>query len=167
MMEQPNRSMSDLMAHPSSKPGVGFNAPMSPRTHRTLRRLNSAHTLGASNKPSLIAQQRLQQIVAANPAGTRKDSTVSTATQNHNRVRSNSDASATKEQAMGLRKQNSGLMRKAGEHVSLDRIVRDGPDPDIAHSLDTIRLKILDQGIKSDSDGMVSLLYFLWYTDHN
>ena len=58
-------------------------------------------------------------------------------------------------------------MRKAGEHVSLDRIVRDGPDPDMAHSLDTIRLKILDQGIKSDSDGMVSLLYFLWYTDHN
>lgn len=57
---------------------------------------------------------------------------------------------------MGLRKQNSGLMRKAGEHVSLDRIVRDGPDADMAHALDTIRLKILDQGIKSDSDGMVS-----------
>ena len=68
---------------------------------------------------------------------------------------------------MGLRKQNSGLMRKAGEHVSLDRIVRDGPDADMAHSLDTIRLKILDQGIMSDSDGMVSLLYFLWYADHN
>lgn len=130
---------------------------MSPRTHRTLRRLNSAHTLGQSNKPSLIAQQRLQQIIAANPAGARKDNTgVSTATQNHNRVRSNSDASATKEQVMGLRKQNSGLMRKAGEHVSLDRIVRDGPDADMAHALDTIRLKILDQGIKSDSDGMVS-----------
>lgn len=57
---------------------------------------------------------------------------------------------------MVLRKQNSGLMRKAGEHVSLDRIVRDGPDADMAHALDTIRLKILDQGIKSDSDGMVS-----------
>ena len=153
-MASPTRDNASLMAPPISKPG--FSTPMSPRTHRTLRRLNSAHTLGASNKPSLIAQQRLQQIVAASPAGLRNDNTgVSTATQNHNRVRSSSDASATKEQAMSLRKQNSGLMRKAGEHVSLDRIVRDGPAVDMAHALDTIRLKILDQGIKSDSDGMV------------
>lgn len=40
---------------------------------------------------------------------------------------------------------------------SLDRLIRDGPgDGDLAGALVNMRLKILDQGIKSDSDGMVS-----------
>ena len=44
------------------------------------------------------------------------------------------------------------------EGLSLDRLIRDGPpDGDILGGLEATRLKILDQGIKSDSDGMVSL----------
>jgi cell cycle arrest protein BUB2 len=42
--------------------------------------------------------------------------------------------------------------------MSLDRLLRDGPPSgDIVGSLESVRLKILDQGIKADSDGMVSV----------
>ena len=49
-----------------------IQAPPSPRTQRTLRRLQSAHTLGASynrglNQPSLISQQRRDQQRNASP----------------------------------------------------------------------------------------------------
>ena len=44
------------------------------------------------------------------------------------------------------------------EMLSLDKLIRDGPpDGDIQGGLEATRLKILDQGIKSDSDGMVDL----------
>jgi hypothetical protein len=44
----------------------------------------------------------------------------------------------------------------ATDALSLDRLVRDGPpDGDLIGGLEATRLKILDQGIKSDSDGMV------------
>lgn len=44
-----------------------------------------------------------------------------------------------------------------GEALSLERLIRDGPpDGDLAAGLELVRLKILDQGIKSDGDGMVS-----------
>jgi cell cycle arrest protein BUB2 len=43
--------------------------------------------------------------------------------------------------------------------MSLDRLLRDGPPGgDVAGALESARLKILDQGIKSDSDGMVCVL---------
>jgi cell cycle arrest protein BUB2 len=53
------------------------------------------------------------------------------------------------------------LVRKSttstSDGVSLDRLVRDGPvEGDILGGLEATRLKILDQGIKSDTDGMVS-----------
>ncbi len=44
----------------------------------------------------------------------------------------------------------------AAEAISVERLIRDGPpDGDIAGALESTRLKILDQGIKSDGDGMV------------
>jgi cell cycle arrest protein BUB2 len=44
----------------------------------------------------------------------------------------------------------------AADALSLDRLIRDGPpDGDLVGALESMRLKILDQGIKSDSDGMV------------
>jgi cell cycle arrest protein BUB2 len=40
--------------------------------------------------------------------------------------------------------------------MSLDRLIRDGPpDGDVVGSLESMRLKILDQGVKADGDGMV------------
>ena len=41
--------------------------------------------------------------------------------------------------------------------MSLERLIRDGPpDSDIRGALESARLKVLDQGIRADSDGMVS-----------
>jgi cell cycle arrest protein BUB2 len=48
------------------------------------------------------------------------------------------------------------------ETQSLERLIRDGPDGDLARSLDIARLRILDQGIKSDSDGMSSVRIYVW-----
>jgi cell cycle arrest protein BUB2 len=46
----------------------------------------------------------------------------------------------------------------AADAVSLERLLRDGPpDSDVPAALESARLKVLDQGIKSDGDGMVSL----------
>ncbi|OBT82468.1 hypothetical protein VE02_08937 [Pseudogymnoascus sp. 03VT05] len=142
---------------PTSIPSI--QAPPSPRTHRTLRRLNSAHTLG-SNKPSLISQQRLQQNQSPRP----KDQPPLPATHVHQRTRSNSDVTTVSTQATGLavRKQISAKKPAAAETLSLDRLIREGPDRDLTGSLDATRLKILDQGIKSDSDGMSSLRIYAW-----
>jgi cell cycle arrest protein BUB2 len=42
--------------------------------------------------------------------------------------------------------------------MSLERLLRDGPpNDDVDGALESARLKILDQGIRSDSDGMVSI----------
>jgi cell cycle arrest protein BUB2 len=44
----------------------------------------------------------------------------------------------------------------AADALSLDRLIREGPpDGDLISALESTRLKILDQGIKSDTDGMV------------
>ncbi|TAQ90208.1 hypothetical protein B7494_g1506 [Chlorociboria aeruginascens] len=49
------------------------------------------------------------------------------------------------------------------ETLSLERLIRDGPpDDDLAGALESTRLKILDQGIKSDTDGMSSLRIYVW-----
>jgi cell cycle arrest protein BUB2 len=48
------------------------------------------------------------------------------------------------------------VRKSTADMLSLDRLIRDGPpDGDILGGLEATRLKILDQGIKSDSDGMV------------
>lgn len=141
---------------PSNIPAI--QAPPSPRTHRTLRRLNSAHTLG-SNKPSLISQQRLQQ-TSQNQSLRPKEQPSLPTTHVHQRTRSNSDVTTVSTQGTGLasKKQISTKKPMGTETFSLDRLIREGPDRDLTGALDSTRLKILDQGIKSDSDGMASLL---------
>lgn len=48
----------------------------------------------------------------------------------------------------------------AADAMSLDKLLREGPpNGDIEGALESSRLKILDQGIKADSDGMVSHLH--------
>lgn len=45
----------------------------------------------------------------------------------------------------------------AADAMSLERLLREGPPHgDVEGALESTRLKILDQGIRSDSDGMVS-----------
>lgn len=150
---------------------TGINAPPSPGSHRALRRLQSAHSLGSSEsrnlvQPSLISQQRQQlqqqnQSTSRNYSPIRKDQSNPAHLQStsvHHRVRSNSDAAVTNVPGTGLggRKQVAGKRILAAEAVHLDRLIRDGPpDGDLACALESTRLQILDQGVKSDSDGMV------------
>jgi len=50
----------------------------------------------------------------------------------------------------------------AADALSLDRLIREGPpDGDLVGALESTRLKILDQGIKSDTDGMVLIMHFI------
>lgn len=49
------------------------------------------------------------------------------------------------------------VKRPTADALSLDRLIREGPpDGDLQGALQSTRMKILDQGIKSDTDGMVS-----------
>jgi cell cycle arrest protein BUB2 len=168
-------------------PTTHLHAPPSPGTHRALRRLQSAHTLGAkaASQPSLISQQRqqlqlqqLSQQLQLHPPGsssttpsqhTHQQSSGSPVRRNANnpspqRNRANSDANAhapVVHQASSMPPpKRSALNRRstAADGMSLDRLLRDGPPGgDVAGALERARLKILDQGIKSDSDGMVWL----------
>ncbi|KAM7223216.1 mitotic check point protein BUB2 [Rhypophila decipiens] len=192
---------SNLQLHP----------PPSPGTHRVIRRLQSAHSLGAkaASQPSLIAQQRLQQQqlhqqhydqahpnphqgqlppprqalhhkysaqhlaspglglapLPRPPSPTRRNVSVN---RSPPRGRANSDAPFSLSQfgpagsAMGKR---SPLSRRslAADNMSLDKLLRDGPpNGDIDGALESARYKILDQGIKADSDGMSSLRIYIW-----
>jgi cell cycle arrest protein BUB2 len=184
------------MASFQPQAGTQLHAPPSPGTHRALRRLQSAHSLGAkaANQPSLISQQRHQlqlqnhhhsqtqqglsgqhvspshQQTSGSPI--RRNASSNSNNRSPQRHRATSDAppvpiihqqhlpvntklmpatSATKRSALGRRS-------LAADGMSLDRLLRDGPPSgDIVGSLESVRLKILDQGIKADSDGMVSL----------
>lgn len=147
--------------------------PTSPRTHRQLRRLQSAHNLGAAARstsasgppPGLIAQQRLRDLAAAagrDASPTRR--VVSNRSPAGGRTRANSDAPAPlsfvppNTTGSSLARQRLTMVRTspAADAVSLERLLRDGPpDSDLQAALESARLKVLDQGIKSDGDGMV------------
>jgi cell cycle arrest protein BUB2 len=135
--------------------------PPSPNTHhqhRALRRLQSSITLGQSNQPSLISQQHKQALQRnLSPAN---NSSIA----HHSRGRSNSDATNMTPPNPGSasRRPVAGKRPILADALSLDRLIRDGPpDGDLLGALESTRLKILDQGIKSDTDGMVRTAYIL------
>ncbi|KAK4241796.1 mitotic check point protein BUB2 [Achaetomium macrosporum] len=150
--------------------GMQLHPPPSPGTPRTLRRLQSAHSLGAkaAAQPSLISQQRLQiqhQHQLPPQAQPRRHASINRSPQ---RGRANSDAppipnvaqlsaAATMTAATAGRRSVLSKRSLAADAMSLERLLREGPpDGDVEGALESTRLKILDQGIKSDSDGMVS-----------
>jgi cell cycle arrest protein BUB2 len=150
-----------------------INAPPSPRTHRALRKLQSAHNLGAAARitpgttPSLLSQQMLRTMQERNVSPTRRYAS-SRSPQRH---RANSDAPSpvtlpnVGAANLSLTRQRSGLSRtsQAADSMSLERLIRDGPpDADVQGALESARLKVLDQGIKSDSDGMSSVRIYVW-----
>ncbi|KAG7132300.1 hypothetical protein HYQ45_009321 [Verticillium longisporum] len=85
--------------------------PPSPRTHRALRKLQSAHNLGskAASGPSLIAQQRLHQ---RNISPTRRDLSSPTAhnTRSPARGRANSDATSLGAQVNPMAANKRGML---------------------------------------------------------
>ncbi|KAJ6445841.1 mitotic check point protein (Bub2) [Purpureocillium lavendulum] len=131
--------------------------PPSPRTHRALRRLQSAHALGAArsiNQPSLISQQRRDLQRAASP--TRDPGAVN---RSPNRGRANSDATTPPIHQLAASTKRSGLKKPVFSHghLTLPQIIRDGPnDGDFVGALESARWKVIDEGIKSAEDGMAS-----------
>ncbi|KAK4136775.1 TBC-domain-containing protein [Trichocladium antarcticum] len=174
------RTLSPLATLPAT---MQLHPPPSSGTHRTLRRLQSAHSLGAkaAAQPSLISQQRfqaqnqqqrqqfqrLQPIQQKPPSPARRH--VSTA-RSPQRGRANSDAApvptTTQLAAMAMTATRRSALSKrslAADSMSLERLLRDGPpNDDVEGALESARLKILDQGIRSDSDGMSSLRIYVW-----
>ncbi|KAK8049739.1 cell cycle arrest BUB2 [Apiospora phragmitis] len=146
-----------------------ISAPPSPRTHRALRKLQSAHNLGAAarstaqiSQPSLISQQRLLH-QERNVSPTRRQAS----TRSPQRNRANSDAASpgNLQPAISLNRKRSALSRTsaAADGMSLERLIRDGPpDGDVRGALESTRLKVLDQGIKADTDGMSSVRIYVW-----
>ncbi|RDW84991.1 hypothetical protein BP6252_02581 [Coleophoma cylindrospora] len=141
---------------------TSLHPPPSPSTHRTLRRLKSAHVLGSSvSQPSLISQQHKQSL-NRNFSPTRKVTNPPPGA--HTRTRSNSDANVMSP-ALSSPISRRPQMKRASpvEGSTLDRLIRDGPtEGDLERGLESMRLKILDQGVKSDGDGMSSLRIYVW-----
>jgi len=152
---------------------TAINSPPSPGSHRAIRRLQSAHNLGSSDlrshvQSSLISQQRQQlqlqnQSTSRNFSPIRKDQTTAAhpqSTSAQNRIRSNSDAAVLNIPNTGPVGRRHVVSKRivAADAIHLDRLIRDGPlDGDLAGALESTRLKILDQGVKSDTDGMVDV----------
>lgn len=147
--------------------------PPSPRTHRALRRLQSAHTLGASrdnpnrnslpSAPSLISQQRQQQQTRSG-SPTRSAAGHSGA---HRRARANSDATPPlvhqHNLLHNLRRPSSQKPVFSHGHLSLDKIIREGPaDGDFNGALESARWKVVDEGVKSADDGMSTVRIYVW-----
>ncbi|KAG5927656.1 hypothetical protein E4U42_001978 [Claviceps africana] len=135
----------------------------SPRTHRALRRLQSAHTLGAArtaNQPSLISQQLRDLQRSSSPTRDSK------ASRPPLRGRANSDAaSASVQMSAVMGAKRTGLKKPVFSHghLSLQQIFRDGPsDGDYLGALESARWKVIDEGIKSADDGMSPLRIYIW-----
>ncbi|KAG6040486.1 hypothetical protein E4U41_000429 [Claviceps citrina] len=170
-MSSPSREADVFPSHPP-RPSTSSNAdiaqvdlqvPPSPRTHRALRRLQSAHTLGAArtaNQPSLISQQRRDLQRNSSPT---RDANV---TRPPLRGRANSDAaSALMQLSPAMETKRTGLKKPVFSHghLSLQQLFRDGPsDGDYLGALESARWKVIDEGIKSADDGMSPLRIYVW-----
>ncbi|KAK0747908.1 rab-GTPase-TBC domain-containing protein [Apiosordaria backusii] len=190
-LPSPTKETRTLSPLASLQATMQLHSPPSPGSHRTLRRLQSAHSLGAkvAGQGSLISQQRQQQqqqqqqqhiqlhpptqqqharILAPPVIPPRRH--VNTTNRSPQRGRANSDAPITVPSphtfgAAMTATRRSALNKRspAADAMSLDKLLREGPpNGDIEGALESSRLKILDQGIKADSDGMSSLRIYVW-----
>ena len=168
-MPSPVRDTIPVVQHSTIQSHTDLQVPPSPRTHRALRRLQSAHTLGAraaasstttatsslAHQPSLITQQRLRE-QQRNVSPTRNPVT----SRSPQRVRANSDATPPLVSQMN----SVSAAKRAGQkkpvfshgHLTLQQILREGPaDGDFMGALESARWKVIDEGVKSAEDGMV------------
>ncbi|KAK3397950.1 rab-GTPase-TBC domain-containing protein [Sordaria brevicollis] len=167
---------------------------------KSLRRLQSAHSLGAkaSPQPSLISQQRLQlqqqqqqsqhqpqsqprlqphqqlqhqlRLLPGPPSPPTRHASLNYRSTSQ-RGRANSDAPPVpvplgqqySTMAAANRRAMRGTTSSTANAMSLEKLLREGPpNGDVEAALESTRLKILDQGVKSDSDGMSSLRIYVW-----
>lgn len=139
----------------------------SPRSTRTLRKLQSAHALSSNyaalNAPSLISQQRQQQrnISSSQTPGLPEIPSLPQS-RSHQRTRSNSDAVVPNFSNNGVAPtKRNAFPKKTAIHQSpkdeLELLVRQGPRGDVPTGLQHLRHLILCDGLEADGDGMVSL----------
>ncbi|KAF4455099.1 hypothetical protein F53441_2538 [Fusarium austroafricanum] len=181
-MEPSSSSNSSFKAAIPSLPApvtTQLQAPPSPRTHRALRRLQSAHTLGARAReqatPSLISQQRQRDSqrnaspTRSSPAssGSRPPSSSQNINRSPQRGRANSDATPPLIHQMNV----VTASKRAGSkkpvfshgHLPLHQIIREGPtNGDFLGALESARWKVIDEGVKSAEDGMSTLRIYVW-----
>ncbi|KAI3329440.1 rab-GTPase-TBC domain-containing protein [Xylariaceae sp. AK1471] len=159
---------------PPSSLTMDLQTPLTPRTQRTLRKLQSAHNLGAAAKISsssstVLTQQKLRDVHSRDISPTRRQA-LNRSPQRH---RANSDASANAptpslraaSSSASIHAKRVALSRtaSAADTLSLERLIRDGPpDDNVSSALMSMRFKVLDQGIKSDMDGMSSSRIYIW-----
>ncbi|KAI9727589.1 MAG: hypothetical protein M1834_008028 [Cirrosporium novae-zelandiae] len=144
-------------------------APPSPRTVRTLRKIQSSQAL-SSNHPSLIAQQRLQQqlhrggLGSVRDYGNRQQETINTFTPGHGRTRSNSDAALAKPPTpVPVTQRRARSRKRPSKRLTVEVAVRDGPPRgNITEGLSNIRDSLLRDEIDADGDGMSSVRIYIW-----
>lgn len=139
----------------------------SPRSTRSLRKLQSAHALSsqyaALNHPSLISQQRQQQQQQRNTSSSQIPPLPPLPPLgSHHRARSNSDAASPAPFQGGNGTAKRSLVPKKPVVVhspreELEALVRQGPKGDVPTGLQRLRHLILCDGLDADNDGMVSL----------
>lgn len=158
-----------LSQHTSGIPPSTSANPASPRTTRTLRKLQSAHQLSsnyaASNTPSLISQQRQQQRntsssnLQAIPQVPPIPIQHSPNKPAHHRTRSNSDAVPPSNPNLDpLSRRMAAPRRQINFQPPKDQLkalISHGPKGDAEGSLRRLRHLILEEGLEVDNDGMV------------
>lgn len=154
------------MANPQPSWGLaGPETQSSPRTMRTLRKIQSHQVLTTSS--ALIAQtqsSRPSGARTADPESPAAASRNSMRVPTHRRARSNSDA-ATHEAALAAplptqrrpaRKTGSGIGLKRS---LLENFLRDGPqDGNTREALQELKYLVVSTGVDADGDGMVGAL---------
>ena len=151
----------------------------SPRSTRTLRKLQSAHQLSSNynalNAPSLISQQRQQQqrnTSLSEHTGMPPVPTIpahhSPNKPSHQRTRSNSDAVLPSDHNPAPTTRRT-IPSKRQPKDELRALITRGPKEDLENSLRRMRKLILDGGIETEYDGMVCsfALRDRWYSDVN
>lgn len=138
----------------------------SPRSTRTLRKLQSAHALSSNyaalNSPSLISQQRQQQRnTSSSQSSALQQIPPLPPLNSHHRTRSNSDAIVPSYSNAGTAPARRNAMPKKAlvtqtPKDELETLVRQGPRGDIPAGLQRLRHLILCDGLDADNDGMVS-----------
>ena len=124
--------------------------PSSPRTAGRLRKLQS--------QPSLISQQRHQQLRNASPSRNPAIPALPafSTPRKHTRTRSNSDMVATSSPNTGPSTQRAQISRRTeNPKDELKSLMRRGPRGDLPNALQSLRHWILVDGLEADHDGMV------------
>lgn len=146
---------------PSWALGVpGPDTPASPRTMRTLRKIQSHQVLSTSS--ALIAQTQASRQDGSNEADPGSAATPGAATRAraHRRARSNSDAAAREAAATPPATQRRPA-RKTGSGIGvkrslLENFLRDGPQSSNPNEgLRELKYLVLSSRVDADGDGMV------------